>query len=654
MAFDEKSIFIWNDYDIGTPAVIVAKLLEAGFEGAILHSVYLSTWATSTRVELARQLRAAGMRVYGSSGVYGATPSTEGERAGQLVNTYNLDGWVFDAEKTWDEQPTPDSNAVHLLTTYKATTGKPCAWCWWPFYKSHNTGAEWHPVKVLKTAMQYADYGMPMAYWWLGDDAASATAFLDKVWSQWRAITDKPIIPAGRAYTGDNGTARPEAVTAYEARARSLGAAGITWWSMEHALKLPDAWAALSATPKWLTIEEPEEPPVADNPYKSFAMGQYVSHENQLTNPAMKFVIADAGNYITGPNPRLAPIEAKAAEMGAHYFILWDLDITWYEDGQYTPTPNMTEYWPKPESDIPLIQFKDAIKNRSPKLVFVRIMDIAMSNGKPHDPDYLNSAVREFCNRASDWLWKTKKTMLVVQSSYDAYIQPYAPHIYDWCGYWDICIEQATKKASDLDESYPKAEDKPRYHIGEYEPGKSRWRFWFYFDGASTDLYLFNGPPAALAAFLGEEAPDPIDATPPAKPTGLAAVVNEDRSVTLSWQATQDDVGVAEHLIIRDGYQIGVSAGIVYAYTDTPPVGEHSYQVRARDAGGNLSPLSDPVTVSIPADNPETPVDLSRVMAALTLMGADLAYIKAAVDAQGAVLDAHGLNISDIRGHFKP
>jgi hypothetical protein len=41
-------------------------------------------------------------------------------------------------------------------------------------------------------------------------------------------------------------------------------------------------------------------------------------------------------------------------------------------------------------------------------------------------------------------------------------------------------------------------------------------------------------------------------------------------------------------------------------------------------------------------------------MAALTLMGADLAYIKAAVDAQGAVLDAHGLNISDIRGHFKP
>lgn len=397
------------------------------------------------------------------------------------------------------------------------------------------------------------------------------------------------------------------------------------------------AWCGLS--------ELPEEPPVADNPYKSFAMGQYVSHENQLTNPAMKFVIADAGNYITGPNPRLAPIEAKAAEMGAHYFILWDLDITWYEDGQYTPTPNMTEYWPKPESDIPLIQFKDAIKNRSPKLVFVRIMDIAMSNGKPHDPDYLNSAVREFCNRASDWLWKTKKTMMVVQSSYDAYIQPYAPHIYDWCGYWDSCIEQATKKASDLDESYPKAEDKPRYHIGEYEPGKSRWRFWFYFDGASTDLYLFNGPPAALAAFLGEEAPDPIDATPPAKPTGLAAVVNEDRSVTLTWQATQDNVGVAEHLIIRDGYQIGVSAGIVYAYTDSPATGEHTYAVRARDAGGNLSPLSDPVVVAIPADNPETPVDLTAVLSALAGIGATLAEIQ-------AVQAAQGIEISEMRGHF--
>lgn len=194
-----------------------------------------------------------------------------------------------------------------------------------------------------------------------------------------------------------------------------------------------------------------------------------------------------------------------------------------------------------------------------------------------------------FGNRASDWLWKTKKTMLVVQSSYDAYIQPYAPHIYDWCGYWDSCIEQATKKASDLDESYPKAEDKPRYHIGEYEPGKSRWRFWFYFDGASTDLYLFNGPLAALAAFLGEEAPDPIDATPPAKPTGLAAVVNEDRSVTLTWQPRRMTLAWPNTSIIRDGYQIGVSAGIVYTYTDTPATGEHSATMCARGTPAEIS-----------------------------------------------------------------
>jgi hypothetical protein len=641
-AFREKALFIWNDSTIGTAEQIVEMLKTANFEGAYLHETNLTSWRKSSRAALVNALKAAGIRVYASAAVYGYDPEAEGQRAAALVEEYNLDGMVFDIEsgqyETSSEAP---SLVVKLLKAYKAGTRRPCAMCWWPFFEDPYDGVpQYHPVSVLKEGMKYADVGMPMAYWDGGDTPAAAVKYLNNAWKQWREVTDKPLVIAGRAYNDKYATARGDAVTAYDARVRELrsqGAVGISWWDMDKAVHIPDVWEALKATPKWLTDQpnEPEEP--VANPYQLLAMGQYVQ-DDTWANDKLAFIIGDAGSYLTGPNPRLKPIETKAAAWGQHFIALWDLKISYYEEQQYNPND---QYWPAEDRDEVLKAFKKALVNRSPRAVIVRVMDDKMANGKPHAPGYLNYAARKFCERASDWLWKTKKIVMLVQSSHE-YMTENAPDMVNWVGYWDSVIEQYVTTTTQLDQSYPKADDKPRYYLGVHPD----WDLWFYFNGVTTDLYLFNGDRLKLANFLGASVPDPdpVDTTPPSKPEGLSALVNGS-AVSLAWQPSTDDTGVTGYFVIRDGVQVGAPAGTNFTETGLAP-GMYTYAVRAHDDGTNLSPLSDPLIVTI-VDDSTRPVDLSAVLAAL-------ARIETAQAAQTQVIDQIAGEVSEIRAHFKP
>lgn len=135
-------------------------------------------------------------------------------------------------------------------------------------YQSASGKVTWHPKGVLwaATDARYgnADFGMPMMYWSWGDAAADAIAYGQESWRQWRAITAKPLIPVGRAYVGDGGTAKAAAMTAFEGWARDMGAEGVSWWSLQHALNtsaLPGVWDALRAMPSYANDPAPEPEP---------------------------------------------------------------------------------------------------------------------------------------------------------------------------------------------------------------------------------------------------------------------------------------------------------------------------------------------------------------------------------------------------------
>ncbi len=255
--FERKSIFLWQVPYVmgGKPDDIAAELRKAGFEAVIVkvadgqfaYRPPIYGWSENLSAQLVTALRAKNIAVIGYGFMYGANPTGEADQAIVQTNKYNLDGYVFDVEGQFDSRSNAEANAYALMSRYrKSCPDTPRAFCSWALWRSPKTGSTWHPLPVARAFMQFCDVGMPMIYWG-GETSQDASWWLTNSLMQWRAITDKPIIPAGRAYHGDGGKALSVAIQSFEKGVRSADLHGITWWSMQHALALPEIWATLGA-----------------------------------------------------------------------------------------------------------------------------------------------------------------------------------------------------------------------------------------------------------------------------------------------------------------------------------------------------------------------------------------------------------------------
>ena len=88
------------------------------------------------------------------------------------------------------------------------------------------------------------------------------------------------------------------------------------------------------------------------------------------------------------------------------------------------------------------------------------------------------------------------------------------------------------------------------------------------------------------------------DITPPGNPVLLTATYT-DTSITLSWGAATDDVGVTGYNIYNGNTLIGNMTGMTYTISGLLPVASYTYTVKAKDAAGNESSGSS-ITVTIP------------------------------------------------------
>jgi chitodextrinase len=84
------------------------------------------------------------------------------------------------------------------------------------------------------------------------------------------------------------------------------------------------------------------------------------------------------------------------------------------------------------------------------------------------------------------------------------------------------------------------------------------------------------------------------DTTPPSTPANVQASGITSATVTLSWTASTDNVGVAGYKVNRDGYQIATTTQTSFLDTNLTPSTTYAYTVAAYDSPGNVSATSSP------------------------------------------------------------
>jgi len=90
------------------------------------------------------------------------------------------------------------------------------------------------------------------------------------------------------------------------------------------------------------------------------------------------------------------------------------------------------------------------------------------------------------------------------------------------------------------------------------------------------------------------------DTTAPTTPSGLAASAVTSTSLTLSWNASTDNVGVTGYQVYRGGTQVASPSGTSASITGLSAAVPYSFTVSAVDAAGNVSALSAALSVTTP------------------------------------------------------
>ena len=91
------------------------------------------------------------------------------------------------------------------------------------------------------------------------------------------------------------------------------------------------------------------------------------------------------------------------------------------------------------------------------------------------------------------------------------------------------------------------------------------------------------------------------DRIPPTAPTNLVVTATTEHSVSLTWSPSTDNSGRFSYIICCAGTTVTVSQTMTSHTLEGLQSGKtYTFRVYAKDAAGNLSKSSNPVTVTVP------------------------------------------------------
>lgn len=128
-----------------------------------------------------------------------------------------------------------------------------------------------------------------------------------------------------------------------------------------------------------------------------------------------------------------------------------------------------------------------------------------------------------------------------------------------------------------------------------------------YFDGSIDDVQIYNRAltDAEVAALYTQQVNAPLnnDTQAPSAPLNLTAAVNF-TSITLNWQASNDNVGVTAYNVFQDSVKIATVSATTITLDSLAPLTDFVFGVTAVDAAGNESSMT---TLSVTSGEEQTP-----------------------------------------------
>ncbi|MDP4181845.1 MAG: hypothetical protein Q8942_12220, partial [Bacillota bacterium] len=119
--------------------------------------------------------------------------------------------------------------------------------------------------------------------------------------------------------------------------------------------------------------------------------------------------------------------------------------------------------------------------------------------------------------------------------------------------------------------------------------------------------------------------PDP---EAPSVPAGLKTISKTDRTITISWEASADNVGVKGYIVYRSRKIVGTTDKLTFTDSGLSPKTRYSYQIKAFDDMGNYSDSSIPLFETTLEDVEKPTIPGKPVISEITETSAKISWEK--------------------------